>query len=88
MSLPYAPISSSASTSYTGSIAKVLSLGTNVSASMLERVEFGNHSEGHLPFTASSVSGEINIPAGTYLEGPIGRLKTSASSHFLIYFNQ
>tara|TARA_Y100000114_G_C11641088_1_gene269325 strand:- start:57 stop:323 length:267 start_codon:yes stop_codon:yes gene_type:complete len=88
MSLIYAPVSSSHSTSYTGSISKILSLGGDDVENTLERIEFGVFTTPETAFTASSIVDSIVIPAGTYVEGPIGRVKVSASSDFLIYFNQ
>jgi len=89
-------ISSSAATSYSGSINKILSLGnadslgTNaVSGSVLSSIKFGNYPEdtGGAPFTpVSNITGPITIPAGTYLEGPIGEVKVD-SGGVLIYIN-
>jgi hypothetical protein len=88
MSQVYAPISSSHATSYTGSIAKILSLGTDDGENELARVEFGNLTTPETAFTASSIVGSVTVPAGTYIEGPIARAKTGAAGNFLIYFNQ
>tara|TARA_B100002019_G_C21261145_1_gene596799 strand:+ start:934 stop:1200 length:267 start_codon:yes stop_codon:yes gene_type:complete len=88
MSQFFAPVSSSHSTSYTGSISKILSLGNDDAENTLERIEFGTFTTPETAFTASSIVGSITVPAGTYVEGPIGKVKVSASSDFLIYFNQ
>ena len=49
------------------------------------RIEFG---PGTLPdsnFTPSSVIENVQVPAGTYIEGPIGRV---SGSGFLAYLNR
>ena len=88
----YSVVSSSLGASYTGSIVKMLSLGhsnavnTNLlEGSTLSNVEWGNHTEPDSAFTPQSVTADIKVPAGTYLEGPIGRVKTGTSGSWLIY---
>jgi len=83
----YQVISSSAGQEFTGSIAKVIAIGPQTS-SVLDRVEFGNLVFPETSFTASSVTGEIEIDNGFTIDGPIARTKTSAnhtSSGFLVY---
>tara|TARA_B100001250_G_scaffold414046_1_gene450389 strand:- start:337 stop:591 length:255 start_codon:yes stop_codon:yes gene_type:complete len=80
----YRVISSSVGASYTGSIAKVQALNA---AGTLARVEWGNFTYPESAFTPTNVIDEnIVVPAGTVIEGPIGRLKVGAAG-FLIYIN-
>ena len=84
-------ISSSLNTSYSGSINKILALGekNTISGSILSSIKFGNYPEdtGGAPFTPiSNITGPITIPAGTYLEGPIGEVKVELGG-VLIYIN-
>jgi len=84
-------ISSSGTSAYTGSIAKVVALGSTTAS--LSRIEFGIEvqdygkvsSSAQTEWTAFSTTGTVQIPAGSALEGPMGRIKVGAGA-FLIYF--
>mgnify|MGYP003656870672 CR=1 FL=1 len=81
-------VSSSVGSTYTGSIAKVLALGANDAECTLSNIDFGNMTNPETSFTpTSNISTAIIVPAGSYVEGPIGRLKVDAGG-FLIYFNE
>ena len=83
----YRVVSSSVGSTHTGSIAKVLALGADDSECTLSNIDFGNFIEPESLFTPSStITTNVQVPAGSYLEGPIGRLKVEAGG-FLIYFN-
>ena len=85
----YSIISSSTSTSYTGSITKMLSLGAEDVESTLTRIEWGNFVEPYSSFTPSSITtGTITVAAGSYVDGPISRVKTGATGNWLIYLNK
>ena len=76
--------------SYTGSIERVYSLADGLEAdstgsNALARVEFGRFTPGGTNTPTSTVDSAVYIPKGTYLEGPIQRLKVS-NGPFLIYF--
>mgnify|MGYP003674443464 CR=1 FL=1 len=88
MSRAYKTIaSSSVGAAYTGSIAKVIALGADGDESTLSRIEFGAMTYPESHFTASSIiTTNVQIPAGSPLEGPIGRIKVGAGG-FLIYFD-
>ena len=84
----YRVVSSSVGSTHTGSIAKVLALGADDSECTLSNIDFGNFTQPEINFTASStVLTNVQVPAGSYVEGPIGRLKVAAGG-FLIYFNK
>tara|TARA_B100001113_G_C21099510_1_gene618117 strand:- start:1508 stop:1801 length:294 start_codon:yes stop_codon:yes gene_type:complete len=94
MANQYNVISSSASTSYTGSIAKAQAIGDTVGTSSLARIEFGDTREtpmnpkSHADYTPRSViSKSVIIPSGQYIEGPISALKTGddGGNGWLIY---
>jgi hypothetical protein len=62
--------------------------------STLLRVEWGNYSYPDSSFTATAITecrgcdegvDPITVPAGTYIEGPIGRLKTGNVGGWIIY---
>ncbi len=86
-------ISSSGTSAYTGSIAKVVALGANDGEASLSRIEYGLEvqaygkvsSSAQTEWTAFSTTGTVQIPAGSALEGPMGRIKVGAGA-FLIYF--
>lgn len=82
----YQVISSSAGQEFTGSIAKVIAIGPQTS-SVLDRVEFGNLVFPETSFTASSVTGKVEIDNGFTIDGPIARTKTGADGDggFLVY---
>ena len=83
----YSIISSSTSTSYTGSITKMLSLSESV-ASTLTRIEWGNFVEPYSSFTPSSITtGTITVAAGSYVDGPISSVKTGDGG-WLIYIEE
>ena len=68
-----------------GSINRLLALGADDAEPICLRIEFG---PGTLPdsnFTPSSVIETVQVPAGTYIEGPIGRV---SGSGFLAYLNR
>ena len=71
-------------TKVTGSISKILALGADDAEPHVERIEFGNFITPEINFTASSVETNFNVPAGTYIDGPIGRV---SGSNFLVYIN-
>jgi len=78
-------ISSSLSTGYTGSISKMLSLGPE-GTTTLDRIEWGNFVEPESLFTPTSITtGTIIAAAGSYIDGPIGRVKTGTEGGWLIY---
>ena len=91
-------VSSSGTTAYTGSIAKVVALGADGDQAALSRIEFGamtypeggsvdangTSSGGFVP--SSVITTSVQIPAGSSLEGPMGRIKVGAGG-FLIYFD-
>ena len=84
----YSVVSSSLGSTHTGSIAKVLALGANDAECTLSNIDFGNFVQPETRFTASStILTNVQVPAGSYVEGPIGRLKVQAGA-FLIYFNK
>ena len=69
-------ISTSIATSYTGSFVKILALGADDAECTLSRIEFGKMTSPESSFTASSeISTDIQVPAGSYIDGPIGKLK-------------
>jgi hypothetical protein len=94
----YSMTSSSINTSYSGSIVKLLALGSintgSLGDSTLLRVEWGNYSYPDSSFTPTAITecrgcdegvDPITVPAGTYIEGPIGRLKTGNKGGWIIY---
>ena len=70
--------------SITGSINKLLALGATNASSTVQRAEFGNFITPEINFTASSIIEDFTVPAGTYIDGPIGRV---SGSSFLAYIN-
>ena len=91
----YSMVSSSLNTSYSGSIVKLLALGLDDGESTLNRVEWGNYSYPDSSFTPTAITDcrgcgdgvdPIKVPAGSYIEGPIGQLKVGAGG-FLVYIN-
>tara|TARA_R110000787_G_scaffold90307_4_gene190848 strand:+ start:460 stop:765 length:306 start_codon:yes stop_codon:yes gene_type:complete len=86
-------ISSSGTSSYTGSITKVVALGANDGEASLSRIEYGLEvqdygrisSSAQTEWTPISTTGTVQIPAGSALEGPMGRIEVGTGS-FLIYF--
>lgn len=91
--MEYKVVKTTGANSYTGSIAKVYSLADGLEAdstgsNALARIEFGHFTNGATTNTPTSVvSTAVYIPKGTYLDGPIQRLKVS-NGPFLIYFNK
>ena len=77
-------LTESANSRITCSIAKLLALGADNAEQRCERIEFGSFSEPESFFTPTSVITDITVPAGTYIEGPIGRV---SGSNFLVYLN-
>ena len=78
-------ISSSHGQEVTGSISKILALGSSSMTSTFQRIEFGSMTNPESSFTQSGVlTNPISVPAGTYIEGPIGREK-GRTRGFLIY---
>jgi len=69
-----------ASCEATGSIAKVLSLDSAGPC----RIEFGSFSTPETQFTPTSVIESVNVPDGTYIDGPAGRI---SGSNYLVYIN-
>ena len=81
----YRTISSSINQMVTGSIVKVLALGADDAECTLSRIEFGKMTEPESFFKASSIiATDVQIPAGSYIDGPIGKLKVKTGG-FLIY---
>lgn len=87
--------SSTAESEFTGSICKLLAVGgagTEATASRIEfgveRQQYGRISSSAQPeWNAKTVSGQIFVPTGTSIEGPIGRVKVSGGSNgFLVFF--
>ena len=74
-------------TQWTGSFHKILSLGSDDDECTLERIEFGRMTTPESDFTPSNIVGPIKVPAGTYIEGPIGRFSASIGG-FLAYFEE
>ena len=64
----------------TGSIAKVLALDSAGPC----RIEFGSFSTPETQFTPTSIIENINVPDGTYIDGPAGRI---SGSNYLVYIN-
>ena len=89
--MAYTTIATSSGTNeYTGSIAKLQAIGTTGTGGdgSISRIEFGPMTFPETEYTPSSViTTTVVVPAGTVIEGPIGRFKNAAGS-FLIYFNQ
>ena len=93
-------ISSSTSTGYTGSIAKMLSLGGATDDSTLDRIEWGNFNALGMKALHLGVSQEslftpttvtpttVVFPAGSYVDGPIGKVKTGTEGSWLIYMHK
>ena len=87
-------VSSSGTTAYTGSIAKVVALGADGDEATLSRIEFGamtypesGDENGSGSYSPSSVlTTTVKVPAGSTIDGPIGRFKNAGGS-FLIYFD-
>ena len=83
----YRAISSSVGQEISGSIYKILALGADDSECTLSRIEFGNSPLPESSFTPTSrITSNIQVPAGSYIEGPIGRIKVGAGG-FLVYKN-
>ena len=78
-------VSSSGTQEVTGSIAKILSLGANDAESSIT-LEFGNMTFPESSFTPTTVISKITVPAGSYIDGPIGRAKVQTGA-FLFYLN-
>ena len=72
--MQYQVISSSVGQEITGSIAKVLALGSASKTLTIDRIEYGNYSN-ETSFTPVSTTGPIGVACGTILEGPIGKIK-------------
>ena len=81
-------ISSSANGQFTGSITKVLALGADNDEPTISRIEFGEMTDPESNFTPSSETSTVKIPAGTYIDGPIGKLKVGATGGFLVYIRK
>jgi hypothetical protein len=87
MAAEYRVLSSSVGQTFTGSIAKVLALGANDGESTLSNIDFGYFSQPESQFSpVNKISTNVQVPAGSYVDGPIGRLKV-VEGGFLIYFN-
>tara|TARA_B100000287_G_scaffold312592_1_gene295933 strand:+ start:255 stop:515 length:261 start_codon:yes stop_codon:yes gene_type:complete len=77
-------VSASAGMSVTGSITKVLAMGADVDEPILSKVEFGNMTDPPTDFQATSHIDYIQVPAGSYVDGPIGQAEVSGGA-FLFY---
>ena len=84
-------ISCSNATSYTGSFVKIQALGDAGDVEcVLDRIEWGQHTDPIANATTVISSSAIEIPAGTSIDGPILKFKTgtnAAGKGFLAYFN-
>jgi len=71
-----------------GSINKILVLGAEDVEQTMHQIEFGNYPIGGT-FTPTSTVSDITVAAGTYIDGPIGYVSSSAASadQFLLYMN-
>ena len=81
-------ISCSATTSYTGSFVKLQALGADDKEPSLSRVEFGRLKDPEISSSITSVTTAIQIPAGSFIEGPIVRFKPAGGDDdkWLAYF--
>ena len=82
-------ISCSATTSYTGSFVKLQALGeAGDKECSLSRVEFGRLKDPEISSSITSVTTTIQIPAGSFIEGPIVRFKPAGGDNdkWLAYF--
>ena len=81
-------ISCSATTSYTGSFVKLQALGADNAEPSLARVEFGRLKDPEISSSITSVTTAIQIPAGSFIEGPIVRFKPAGGDDdkWLAYF--
>jgi hypothetical protein len=70
-----------------GPIIKLQALGAANGASVVERLEFGNtFVSGGTEFKASHfLSESIQIPAGSVIDGPIGRVKSKTNGWIAYY---
>ena len=73
----------SSSQEFSGSIERIQALGVYNGSSKIQRIEFGSQTSS--PYNASSViSHSIEIPNGSFILGPIGRIK-GETGDWLIY---
>tara|TARA_Y100000004_G_C8896406_1_gene404335 strand:- start:838 stop:1128 length:291 start_codon:yes stop_codon:yes gene_type:complete len=78
----------------TGSIDKILALGakTDAAGPILDRVEFGFDNISGTTNSSYVRSGDLiqnlQVPAGNYIEGPIGRVKVQGTGTFLFYLRK
>ena len=73
-------ISCSNATSYTGSFVKIQALGDAGDVEcVLDRVEWGKHTDPIENATTVISSSAIEIPAGTSIDGPILKFKTGTN---------
>ena len=84
-------ISCSNATSYTGSFIKIQALGDAGDVEcLLDKVEFGKFTNPVASSTITSTTGPIEIPAGSFIDGPIVQFKTGtngAGKVFLTYYS-
>ena len=84
-------ISCSNTTSYTGSFIKIQALGDAGDVEcLLDKVEFGKFTNPVASSTITSTTGPIEIPAGSFIDGPIVQFKTGtngAGKGFLAYYS-
>ena len=77
----------SSSQGFSGSIERIQALGDPATTSSLGRIEYGNMDGNLNSFTASSIiNTTIDVPNGSEILGPIGRIQSTGSSNWLVYF--
>jgi len=85
-------ISCSNATEYTGSFIKIQALGdAGDQECLLDRVEFGQLANPEISSSVNAVTGPIEIPAGSFIDGPIMRFKTGTNGvgkGFLAYYTK
>ena len=78
-------------TKYTGSFIKIQALGDAGDVEcLLDKVEFGKFTNPVASSTITSTTGPIEIPAGSFIDGPIVQFKTGtngAGKGFLAYYS-
>jgi hypothetical protein len=70
-----------------GPIIKLQALGSNTGHATVQRLEFGNtFVSGGTEFKAGHlVTNDVQLPAGSIIEGPIGRVKSKTNSWIAYY---
>ena len=65
----------------TGSIVKALALGSAAPC----RIEFGKHITPDTEFKTTGIVASLDVPDGTWIDGPAGRM---SGSNYLVYLNK